>query len=91
MLGDSLIPWESYPFAPRPADLDTNPSSAWSSQPDTLQVLGPKTAEEANKAFVFTQPSDPTLGLNLQAREPGRMPVLIDVRDVIGRDRRLAC
>jgi hypothetical protein len=76
------VPWQEYPLPPRPADLDTNAQYAWSSEPGTVRVLGPKTAQEANKPLTFTQPFDPKLILNLQIRGPGRMRVLFDGVDV---------
>jgi hypothetical protein len=76
------VPWESYPFPPRPAHLDTSPGYAWSNDPGTVQVLGPKTAQEANRALTFTQPFNQNLALSLQVRGPGRMRVLINGKDI---------
>ena len=76
------VPWEDYPFPPRPADLETSAQYAWSNEPGTVRVLGPKTAQEANKAVTFTQPFDPKLMVNLQIRGPGRIRVLINGKDV---------
>ena len=76
------VPWEDYHFPPRPADLDTNPEYAWWSGPGTVRVLGPKTVQEANQPFTFTQPFDEKLGLNMQVRGPGRMRVLINGKDI---------
>jgi len=47
-----------------------------------VRVLGPKTAQEANKPVTFTQPFDPKLMVNLQIRGPGRIRVLINGKDV---------
>jgi len=76
------VPWQDYPFPPRPADLETNAQYAWSNEPATVRVLGPKTAQEANKPVTFTQPFDPKLMVNLQIRGPGRIRVLINGKDV---------
>jgi len=76
------VPWEDYPLPPRPADLDTNAQYAWSSEPGTVRVLGPKTAQEANKPLTFTRPFDPKLSLNLEIRGPGRIRVLINGKDI---------
>ena len=76
------VPWEDYPLPPRPADLETSDQYAWSNEPGTVRVLGPKTAQEANKPLTFTQPADPKLILNLQIRGPGRMRVLFDGVDI---------
>jgi hypothetical protein len=76
------VPWQDYSFPPRPANLDTSPGYAWSNDPGTVRVLGPKTAQEANRALTFTQPFDAHLGLNLQGRGPGRMRVLINGKDI---------
>ena len=76
------VPWGSYPFPPRPADLDTNPEHDMASDPGSVRVLGPRTARDANKTLTFTQPFDPNLSLSLQSRGPGRMRVLINGRDV---------
>ena len=76
------VRWQEYPLPPRPADLNTNAQYAWSSEPGTVRVLGPKTAQEANKPVTFTQPFDPKLFLNLQIRGPGRMRVLINGKDI---------
>jgi len=76
------VPWEDYPLPQRPADMETNAQYAWSNEPGTLRVLGPKTAQEANKPLTFTQPFDSKLILNLQVRGPGRMRVLFDGVDV---------
>jgi hypothetical protein len=59
------VPFQEYPLPPRPADLDTSAQYAWSNEPGTVRVLGPKTAQEANKPVNFTQPFDPKLFLNL--------------------------
>jgi hypothetical protein len=79
------VPWQEYPLPPRPADLGTNAQYAWSSEPGTVRVLGPKTAQEANKPLTFTQPFDPKLSLNLGVRGPGRVRVLFDGVDVSGQ------
>src|SRR5450759_4667719 len=76
------VPWQEYPFPPRPADLETSAQYAWSNEPATVRVLGPKTAQEANKPVTFTQPFDPKLMVNLQIRGPGRIRVLINGTDV---------
>jgi len=76
------VPWQDYPFPPRPADLETNAQYAWASLPGTLRVLGPTTTQEANKPLTFTQPSGPNLSLNLAVRGPGRMRVLINGKDI---------
>src|SRR5665647_1524778 len=76
------VPWQEYPFPPRPADLETSAQYAWSNEPGTVRVLGPKTAQEANKPVTFTQPFDPKLMVNLQIRGPGRIRVLINGKDV---------
>jgi hypothetical protein len=76
------VPWQEYPLPPRPADLDTNAQYAWSSEPGTVRVLGPKTAQEANKSLTFTQPFDSKLFLNLLFRGPGRIRVLINGTDI---------
>ena len=78
------VPWQDYPFPPRPADMDTNAQYAWSSfsLPGTPRVLGPTTRQEANRPLTFTQPSDPNLSLNLQVRGPGRMRVLVNGKDI---------
>jgi hypothetical protein len=76
------VPFQEYPFPPRPADMDTNAQYAWSNEPGTVRVLGPKTAQEANKPLTFTQPFDPKLIVNLQIRGPGRMRVLFDGVDI---------
>jgi hypothetical protein len=76
------VPWEDYSFPPRPADLETSDQYAWSSEPGTVRVLGPKTAQEANKPITFTQPADPKLILKLQIRGPGRMRVLLNGVDI---------
>jgi hypothetical protein len=76
------VPWEDYPLPPRPADLDTNPKYAWSNEPGTVRVLGPKTAQEANKSVTFTKPFDAKPCLSLQIRGPGRMRVLINGKDI---------
>jgi hypothetical protein len=55
------VPWQEYPLPPRPADLYTSARYAWSNEPGTVRVLGPKTAQEANKPVTFTQPFDPKL------------------------------
>ncbi|MEO6143575.1 MAG: hypothetical protein ABIP19_06295 [Dermatophilaceae bacterium] len=79
------VPFNDYPLPPRPADFETDPNSAWSSEPGTVRILGPKTAQEANKLVTFTQPSDPKLLLHLQIRGPGRLRVLINGKDVTRR------
>jgi hypothetical protein len=79
------VPWQDYPFAPRPADLETNAQYAWLSSPGTVRVLGPTTTQEANKPLTFTQPSGPNLSLNLQVRAPGRMRVLVNGKDISER------
>ena len=76
------VPWQEYPFPPRPADLYTGAQYAWSVDPGTVRVLGPVTAQEANKPVTFTQPFDPKLMVNLQFRGPGRIRVLINGKDV---------
>jgi hypothetical protein len=76
------VPWQDYPFPPRPADLESNAQYAWSSLPGTLRVLGPTTTQEANRPLTFTQPSAPNLSLNLQVRGPGRMRVLVNGKDI---------
>ena len=76
------VPWQDYPFPPRPADLETNAQYAWSNEPGTVRVLGPKTAQEANKPVTFTQPFDPKLMVNLQFRGPGRIRVLVNGKDI---------
>jgi hypothetical protein len=76
------VPWQDYPFPPRPADLNTSAQYAWSNEPGTVRVLGPKTAQEANKPVTFTQPFDPKLMVNLQIRGPGRIRVLINGKDI---------
>jgi hypothetical protein len=67
------VPWQDYSFPPRPAHLYTSPGYAWSNDPGTVRVVGPKTAQEANRPLTFTQPFDHNLGLFLQVRGPGRM------------------
>jgi hypothetical protein len=79
------VPWQDYSFPPRPANLDTSPDYAWSNDPGTVRVVGPKTAQEANSTLTFTQPFDPNLDLNLQVRGPGRMRVLINGKDFSGQ------
>jgi hypothetical protein len=79
------VPWQDYSFPPRPANLDTSPDYAWSNDPGTVRVVGPKTAQEANKTLTFMQPFDPNLDLNLQVRGPGRMRVLINGKDFSGQ------
>jgi len=76
------VPWEDYPFPPRPADLDTNPEYAWWSGVSAVRLLGPNTVWEANQPFTFTQPFDEKLSLNLQVRGPGRLRVLINGKDI---------
>jgi hypothetical protein len=76
------VPFQEYPFPPRPADLYTNAQYAWSNEPGTVRVLGPKTVQEANKPVTFTQPFDPKLFLNLLFRGPGRIRVLINGNDI---------
>jgi hypothetical protein len=76
------VPWQEYPLPPRPADLYTSARYAWSNDPGTVRVLGPKTAQEANKPVTFTQPFDPKLFLNLLFRGPGRIRVLINGKDI---------
>jgi hypothetical protein len=76
------VPWQDYSFPPRPANLYTSPDYAWSTDPGTVLVVGPKTAQEADKALTFTQPFDPHLEVNLQVRGPGRMRVLINGKDI---------
>jgi hypothetical protein len=76
------VPFADYPLPPRPADLETNEQYAWSNEPGTVRILGPRTAQQANKPLTFTQPADPKLVLNLQVRGPGRMRVLFDGVDV---------
>ena len=76
------VRWEDYPLPQRPADLETSDEHAWSKEPGTVRVLGPKTAQEANKPVTFTQPFDSKLILNLEVRGPGRMRVLFDGVDV---------
>jgi len=76
------VPWQEYPFPPRPADFYTGAQYAWSVDPGTVRVLGPVTAQEANKPVTFTQPFDPKLMVNLQFRGPGRIRVLINGKDV---------
>src|SRR5665647_645946 len=78
------VPWQDYPFPPRPPDMDTNAQYAWSgfSLPGTPRVLGPTTTQEANRPMTFTQPADPNLSLNLQVRGPGRMRVLVNGKDI---------
>jgi hypothetical protein len=79
------VPWQDYPFPPRPADLETNAQYAWWSSPGTVRVLGPTTVQEANKPLTFTQPFGPNLSLNLQVRGPGRMRVRINGKDISER------
>jgi hypothetical protein len=79
------VPWQDYSFPPRPANLDTSPDYAWSNDSGTVRVLGPKTAQEANRALTFTQPFDAHLDLILQGRGPGRMRVLINGKDISAR------
>lgn len=79
------VPWQDYPLPPRPADLNTNPQYAWSNEPGTVRVLGPKTAREANKPVTFTQPFDPKLSVNLEVRGPGRIRVLVNGKDITER------
>jgi len=74
------VPWEDYPFPPRPADLDTNPENWYGVS--AVRLLGPNTVWEANQPFTFTQPFDETLSLNLQVRGPGRLRVLINGKDI---------
>jgi hypothetical protein len=62
--------------------METSDQYAWSNEPGTVRVLGPKTAQEANKPVTFTQPADPKLILNLVVRGPGRMRVLFDGVDI---------
>jgi len=76
------VPWQDYPFPPRPADLDTNPEYAWGGGAGNVRVLGPTTTQEANKPLTFTRPFDPNLSLNLQVRGPGRMKVLTNGKDI---------
>ena len=76
------VPWDDYPLPPRPADLETSAQYAWSNEPGAVRVLGPKTAQEANKPVTFTQPFDPKLMVNLQIRAPGRIRVLINGKDI---------
>jgi len=76
------VPFQEYPFPPRPADLYTSAQYAWSNEPGTVRVLGPKTVQEANKPVTFTQPFDPKLFLELQFRGPGRIRVLINGNDI---------
>jgi len=76
------VPWEDYPLPQRPADMETSDQHAWSNEPGTVRVLGPKTAQDANKPVTFTQQADPKLVLNLVVRGPGRMRVLFDGVDV---------
>jgi len=79
------VPFQEYPFPPRPADMDTNAQYAWSNEPGTVRVLGPKTAQEANRPVTFTRPFDPKLMVTLQFRGPGRMRVLINGNDITER------
>jgi hypothetical protein len=76
------VRWEDYPLPQRPADMETSDQYAWSNEPGTVRVLGPKTAQEANKPVTFTQRSDSKLILDLEVRGPGRMRVLFDGVDV---------
>jgi hypothetical protein len=76
------VPWQDYPLPARPTDLNTNAQYAWTNEPGTVRVLGPKTAQEANKPLTFTQPFDPKLSLNLGVRGPGQIRVLLDGVDV---------
>jgi len=79
------VPWQDYSFPPRPANRDTSPDYAWSNDSGTVRVLGPKTAQEANRALTFTQPFDAHLDLILRGRGPGRMRVLINGKDISAR------
>jgi len=79
------VPWQEYSFPPRPANLYTSGDYAWLNDQGTTRVVGPKTAQEANKPLTFTQPFDHNLDLILQTRGPGRMRVLINGKDVSGR------
>jgi hypothetical protein len=79
------VPWQDYSFPSRPANLEISPDYAWLNDPGTVRVVGPKTAQEANKPLTFVQPFDPNLDLNLQVRGPGRMQVLINGKDVSGQ------
>jgi len=76
------VPWQDYPLPQRPADMETSAQYAWSNEPGTVRVLGPKTAQEANKPVTFTRPFDPKLMVTLQFRGPGRMRVLINGNDI---------
>jgi len=76
------VPWKDYPLPARPADIRTNEMYAPQSIPDTVRVLGPATADAANKPLTFTQPFYPDQELYLEVRGPGRMRVLINGKDV---------
>ena len=76
------VPFQEYPFPPRPADLYTNAQYAWSNEPGMVAFLRPKTAQEANNPVTFTQSFDPKLMVNLQFRGPGRIRVLINGKDI---------
>ena len=79
------VPWEGYPFPPRPADQESSPEFGWWSGPGEVKALGPKTVLEANTPLTFMQPFDPKLALNLQSRGPGRMKVRINGKDISGQ------
>jgi hypothetical protein len=75
------VPWKDYPLPARPADVKTNEMYAPQSIPDTVRVLGPATADAANKPVTFTQPFYPDQELYLEVRGPGRIRVLINGKD----------
>jgi len=76
------VPWQDYPFPPRPADLESNAQYAWPSLLGPLKFMEPTTTQDANKPLTFTQPSGPNLSLNLAVRGPGRIRVLVNGKDI---------
>jgi hypothetical protein len=79
------VPWQDYSFPPRPANLYTSPDYAWSNDQGTVRIVGPKTAQEANKPLTFRQPFDQNLDLILQFHGPGRIRVFINGKDISGQ------
>lgn len=89
------IPWQEYPFPPRPTGTNT---PVWQKAPvapdgtvtkgaDTPVIIGPTSAADANKAVTMSLPYNPKRELLLEVRGPGRLMVLINgnnISDLIG-------
>lgn len=89
------VPWQEYPFPPRPTGTNT---PVWQKAPvapdgtvtkgaDTPVIIGPTSAAEANKAVTMSLPHNPKRELLLEVRGPGRLMVLINgnnISDLIG-------